>query len=81
MKTEEMLNSAGETFEFARIYAEQQGDYFRLEASKRLAKTTSSLATILVISMLGFMVGLFLSIAVCFMLGKMLKNVNVLLSQ
>lgn len=70
MKTEEMLSSAGETFEYARAYVEQQGDYIRLETSKRLAKTTSNLATVLVISLLGFMVFLFLSIAVGLLLGE-----------
>ncbi len=71
MKTEEMLSSAGETFEFARAYVEQQRDYIRLETSKRLAKTTSNLATLLIIAILGFMVFLFFCIAVGLLLGNL----------
>lgn len=71
MKTEELLSSTGETFEYARLYAEQQVDYLRLEASKRTAKATSQLVTLAVISFLGFMVILFFSISVGFLLGSL----------
>ena len=71
MKTEELLSSTGETFEYARIYAEQQKEYLRLEVSKRIAKTTSALVTVAVISFFAFMVILFLSISVGFLLGNL----------
>lgn len=70
MNTEELLSSAGETVEYAKIYVEQQKEYFRLETSKRLAKTTSNLATVAVLAFLGFMVIIFFSIAVGFFLGN-----------
>ena len=70
METKELLSSAGETVEYAKIYVEQQIDYLQLEASKRLAKTTSTLVTLAIISFLGFMVILFLSIAIAFLIGN-----------
>ncbi len=70
METKELLSSAGETIEYAKIYVEQQVDYFQLEASKRLARTTSNLVTLAIISFLGFMVVLFLSIAIAFLIGQ-----------
>jgi len=71
MKTEELLSSAGETFEYARMYLEQKGDYLHLEASKRVAKTTSNLVTLAVIAFLSFMVILFLTLSIGFFLGSM----------
>jgi len=70
METEEILSSASETVEYAKIYVEQQVSYFQLEASKRLAKTTSNLVTLAIISFLTFMVILFLSIAIAFLIGS-----------
>jgi len=70
MKTEKLLSTTGETIEYAKIYIEQQKEYFKLETSKRLAKTTSNLATVAVLAFLGFMVIIFLSLAVGFLLGQ-----------
>jgi len=70
MKAEELLTTAGETVEYAKIYIEQQKDYFRLETSKRLAKTTSNLVTVAVLAFLSFMVLIFLTIAIGFLLGS-----------
>ncbi|MBK9018133.1 MAG: hypothetical protein IPM82_31080 [Saprospiraceae bacterium] len=39
----------GETFEYARQYMKQQGDYVRLEAAERISKTTSAMMTALVL--------------------------------
>ncbi len=70
MKTNEFIASTSETVEYAKIYVEQQVNYFQLEASKRLAKTTSNLVTVAIISFLAFMVILFLSIAIAFLVGS-----------
>ncbi len=71
MKTEELLNTAGETLEYGKIYVEQKMDFYRLETSKRLAKTTSNLVTLAVIAFLVMMVVVFLSIAGGLLLGKL----------
>ena len=71
MQTEKILSSAGETFEYARIYMEQQGEYLRLEASKRMAKSISQLVTFLVVTFLGMLVLIFLTLAIGLLLGKM----------
>ena len=70
MKTEELITSTGETIEYAKIYIEQQKEFFRLETSKRLAKTTSNLATVGVLAFLAFMVIIFLSLAIGLLLGS-----------
>ncbi len=70
MEAKELISSTSETIEYAKIYVEQQVNYFQLEASKRLAKTTSNLVTVAIISFLAFMVILFLSIAIAFLIGS-----------
>lgn len=77
MQTEELLSSAGETVEYAKIYIEQQKRYFRLESAKRVAKTTSNLGTLAIIGFLAFMVIIFLSISVGFLLGSYLGSYGV----
>lgn len=74
MKTEELLSSAGETIEYGKIYVEQKMDFYRLETSKRLAKTTSNLATVAVMAFLVMMVVIFLSIAGGLFLGAILGS-------
>lgn len=74
MKTEELLTTAGETIEYGKMYMEQKMDFYRLETSKRLAKTTSNLATLAVISFLIMMVIIFLSIAGGLLLGDFLGS-------
>ena len=71
MKTEELLSSSGETFEYARIYLEQQIESFKLETAKRTAKTTSKLVTLAIIGFLSFMVLIFLSLSIGFFLGQL----------
>lgn len=77
MKTEEFLSSAGETLEYGKMYIEQKVDFYRLETSKRLAKTTSNLVTLAVIGFLGMMVVLFLSLAVGILLGDFLGSYGI----
>ena len=70
MKPDNLLSSAGETFEYARLLITQQRDYLQLEMAKRLAKTTSKLMTLVVTSFFMMMVVLFLSIAIGLLLGQ-----------
>ena len=70
MEPKQLFSSVDETVEYAKIYMEQQVNYFHLEASKRMAKTTSNLVTLGIISFLAFMVIIFFSVAVGFLLGK-----------
>ena len=66
--TDEILSSAGETFEYARQYMKQQGDYIRLEAAERISKTTSAMMTALVLGIFSMLVLIFLSLAAAFWL-------------
>lgn len=70
MDTENLLNVTGETVEYAKIYAEQQVDYYKLELVKRTSKAVSTLVTVAVMALLGFMTFLFLSIAAAFFLAS-----------
>ena len=70
--TDEILSSAGETFEYARQYMKQQGDYIRLEAAERIGKTTSAMMTALVLGIFSMLVLIMLSLAAAFWLaGKL----------
>jgi hypothetical protein len=68
--TDEILDSAGETFEYARQYLKQQGDYIRLEAAERVSKTASAMVTALVLGALSLLVLIMLSLAAAFWLGN-----------
>lgn len=70
METKEILSSTGETIEYAKIYAEQQMEYFHLETSKRLAKTTSNLVVVAVLAVLALIVVLSFSLAIGLLLGE-----------
>lgn len=70
MKTEDLLSTAGETFEYGRIYLTNQKKLIRLEVAEKMAKTTSSLITALVMGFFLSLFTIFLSIAVGFWLGK-----------
>lgn len=74
MKTEDLLSTAGETFEYGRIYLSNQKRLIRLEVAEKLAKTTSSLVTVTVLALLGSFFMLFLSIAGGFWLGSILGS-------
>ncbi len=70
MKTDQMLSAVGETVEYGRQYIEQQKDYIRLEVAEKLAKTTSKLVTMAVVSFLAIMVLILLSVTIGFWLGS-----------
>ncbi len=72
--TDEVLASAGETFEYARHYIKQQGDYIRLEAAERISKTTSAMVTAMVLSIFSLLVLIMLSLAAAFWLGGVLGS-------
>ena len=72
--TDEILASAGETFEYARQYVKQQGDYIRLEAAERISKTTSAVVTALVLGIFSMLVLIMLSLAAAFWLGSKLGS-------
>lgn len=68
------MTSAGETFEYARQYIKQQGDYIRLEAAERISKTSSALMTALVLGIFSMLVLIMLSLAAAFWLGSALGS-------
>ena len=70
MKTEEFLSTAGETFEYGRIYLTNQKKLIRLEIAEKMAKTTSALITAMVMGFFLALFTIFLSIAAGFWLGK-----------
>jgi Putative Actinobacterial Holin-X, holin superfamily III len=72
--TDEILSSAGETFEYARQYVKQQGDYIRLEAAERISRTTSAMVTALVLGIFSMLVLIMLSLAAAFWLGSELGS-------
>lgn len=67
--TDEILVSAGESFEYARQYIKLQGDYIRLEAAERISKTTSVMVTALVLGIFSLLVIIMLSLAAAFWLA------------
>lgn len=67
--TDDLLTSAGETFEYARHYIKLQGDYIRLEAAERISKTTSAMVTAMVLGIFSLLVLIMLSLAAAFWLG------------
>ncbi len=69
--TESVLESAGETAEYAKQYAKLQLDYLRLEAAEKLAKATSALFATLVIAALGLIALIMLTLAAGFYLGRL----------
>ena len=72
--TDEILTSAGETFEYARHYIKQQGDYIRLEAAERISKTTAAMVTAMVLSIFSLLVLIMLSLAAAFWIGARLGS-------
>lgn len=71
MSAEKLLSSTGETVAYAQIYLEKKVEYLQLELAKRTAKTTSGLVTLAIIAFLVFMVMIFFSIGIAFLLGSM----------
>lgn len=75
MNTQEsILQTAGETFEYANIYIEKRIDLFKLESAEKVAKSTSSIITLAVIGFLATMVIIMFSIAIGFFLGEYLDS-------
>ncbi len=72
--TDDLLTSAGETFEYARHYIKLQGDYIRLEAAERISKTTSAMVTALVLGIFSLLVLIMLSLAAAFWLGDKMDS-------
>ncbi len=68
----ELLQQAGESFEYANQYVQKQVDLFKLESAERIAKTTSSLVTAAVLFMIATLVIIMLSITVGIWLGSLL---------
>lgn len=71
---EEMLQSAGETMEYARQYARQLVELYRLELAERTAKTTANLITALAVATIFLLAMVMLSIAAGFYLGALLNS-------
>ena len=71
---EEILLTAGETFEYANQYVQKQIDLFKLESAEKLAKATSSIITLAVIGGLATLVIIMLSIAIGFAIGEALGS-------
>ncbi|MCC6460205.1 MAG: phage holin family protein [Saprospiraceae bacterium] len=69
--TEQFLEAAGETAEYAKQYVKLQLDYLRLESAEKIAKTASSLIASLVVATLGLITLLMLSLAAGFFLGQL----------
>ena len=71
---EEILQTAGETFEYANLYVQKQIELLKLEGAERVAKSTSSIVTLAVLAFLATMVTVMLSITIGFALGEALGS-------
>ena len=71
---EDVLQTAGETFEYANQYIQKQIELLKLESAERIAKSSSSIITLAVIGALVVLVIIMLSIAIGFALGGMLGS-------
>ncbi len=72
--TDSILQSAGETVEYARQYVKQQGEWIRLEAAERLAKVFSALATVVVLAFFASWIVVMLSVAFAVWLGDAINS-------
>jgi uncharacterized membrane protein len=72
--TDQILYSAGETVEYARLYLEQKGEIIRLEAAERTAKVTSAIVTAVVLGVLALLVLVLLSVAAGLWLTQLLNS-------
>ncbi len=72
--SEQLLQTAGETFEYARQYARQKVEYHKLDMAGRMAKVTSFLLTFILTIFLVGMVIAFLSIGLAIFLGQVLES-------
>lgn len=73
-ETDSLLEQTGETIEYLKIYAQQQIDIVKLDAVEKSAKLGSSIITALIVSVVGLVAILFLTIAVALFLGQILEN-------
>lgn len=69
--SEEILQNAGETVEYARQYTQQQMKYFRLEVAERLSKAMATVVTTAAVVLLITVVMLFLSVSGALYLGAL----------
>lgn len=72
--SEEILQTAGETFEYANQYVQKQIDLLKLDSAAKIAKSTSAIITLAVIGFLATMVMIMLSITIGFALGETLGS-------
>ena len=73
-ETEKILQSAGESVEYARQYFQQQVELIRLEAAERTAMITSAFITAIVIATFALFGLLLLSIATGIWLGNLWQS-------
>ena len=73
-EVDELLERAGETLEYAKIFAEQKGNLVRLDLTERISKIVSVMVTNIVLATLGTIVLMFLSVALALFLGQWLHN-------
>lgn len=73
-QSEELLQTAGETFEYARQYARQKVEYHKLDLAGRMAKMTSFMITFIIAIFLIGMLITFLSIGLALLIGQLLNS-------
>jgi len=70
----DVLQQAGESFEYANQYVQKQIELLKLEGAERVAKTTATLITTAVLFFFVSMVVLMLSLSLGFFLGNLLNS-------
>lgn len=73
-KPNNLMESAGEAYGYARAYAEQQLEYYKLEIAERVSISLSAAITIVIIGMVLLIFTMFLSLALGFYLAEKLGS-------
>ena len=71
---DQILESAGEAYAYAKVYIKQQLEYYKLEIAERLSLTLSSMITLVMILMVMLLFVLFLSFSLAFFLSDKLGS-------
>lgn len=74
---EEILQTAGESFEYANLYVQKQIELLKLEGAERIAKSTSVIITMAVLGFMATMVSVMLSIATGFALANLVGSYSI----
>ncbi len=73
-EADELLENAGETLEYVKLYAQQKADMIKLDVTERSSKILSGVVTNIISAIVGIIVLLFLSVTLALFLGQLWNN-------